>query len=274
MAAAFNYSRGLKEMLLDLLNEENNTNYKSTDILIHDEVERLPSGRNRVKIEALDPSDDIDIPFAHITFNPIPLEEVFSLCGLNLHEWMIVDENNDIQTEKIHSEILRRYGFKSGDNLFTITRDGYLGELSANSDNLVYTGSYDMSIHASLKSRVLNTKLRGMHAKPLLEDYIDESITLDAFDMPEPGIDIPQITWHYDWTVLRDYCVIEGGKLKYLDDLNDVLELYGVPKIPATATPVLRKTNASLYDNTKFDKVLVVHGETAKLTYHIHFNED
>lgn len=274
MATPFNYSRGLKEMLLDLLNEENGTNYKAKDIYIHDQVQRLPSGRNRVKIEALDPTDDIDIPFAHITFNPIPLEDVFSLCGINLHEWMVVDENHQITVERMHNEILRRYGFKSGDNLFTIDLEGYIGELKANPTNLVYTGAHTLYIQQSLITRVINTKLRGMHAKPLLEDAIDESIKVEAFVPPEDGLDIPRITWHYDWSMIRDYMVIENGKLKYLDDINEVMELYGIPKIPKTATPVLRKTNASLYDNTKFDKVMVVNGETAKLTYHIHFYED
>lgn len=271
MATAFNYNRGLKEMLLDLLNEENGTSYTTAQIKIHDEVQRLPSGRNRVKIEALEPDSDIDVPFAHITFNPIPLEEVFSLCGLNLHEWMIVDETQNILSVKMHSEILRRYGFKSGDNLFDITLDGYSGTLSAGADNLVYTGSYPLSIQQSLISRVPNTKLNGMFTKPLLQELIDESLLYEPFELPEDGLDIERITWHQNFTILRDLMVIEGGKLKYLDELNVQLEFYGVPPIPASATPIIRATNAALIDNMKYDNVLIVPGETEKLTYHIHF---
>lgn len=270
MATAFNYNRGLKEMLLDLLNEENGTNYTTNQIKIHDEVQRLPSGRNRVKIEALQPDSDIDVPFAHITFNPIPLEEVFSLCGLNLHEWMIVDETQEISADKMHSEILRRYGFKSGENLFDINLDGYTGVLAANSANLVYKGSYPLSIQQSLISRVVNTKLRGMHAKPLLEDLIDESLLYEPFEI-EDGLDIHRITWHQNFTILRDLMVLEGGKLKYLEDLNASLELYGVPPIPASANPIIRATNAALFDNMQFSNVLIVPGATEKLTYHIHF---
>lgn len=271
MATAFNYNRGLKEMLLDLLNEENGTNYTSEQILFHDGVQRLPSGRNRVKLEALNPDSDIDVPFAHITFDPIPLEEVFSLCGLNLHEWMIVDETQTLLTEKMHSEILRRYGFKSGDNLFDIVLDGYTGSLSAGKDNLVYTGSYPLTIQQSLISRVAKTKLRGMHAKPLLEDLIDESLLYVPFEPIEPGLDIQRITWHQNFTIFRDLMIIEGGKLKYLEDLNASLELYGVPPIPASGNPVIRATNAALIDNMAYDNVLIVAGESEKLTYHIHF---
>ncbi len=270
MAITTNFNQTPEELILELFNADNGTAFTSQELDILDGHKDLLGGRRSVTAKILDLSlVDADIPYATLTFQPIVIPEQFSQIELEIREIDCFDENHVVQYDKIMAEITRRYKILVDDVNFGIRQDGGVYYFYATEANRAYTGEVPIALTLSFWTRVPNRELRGFYAKEPLEWAIEDQ-SVSAFEMPEDGLDVQRVTWHQNFTEIRNLLEVKDGRLVYPDQLNAYLEQYGIPPIPADA-PVVNRIVRNPDENSKYSHILKTTGLSNKETHYLHY---
>lgn len=185
-------SKTPKEMLVELLNHDNGTDFTVDTLHVHADLNRVDA-LSEVTIETLRESDEVDIPTTKVNFRHVPLDGLFSEITIELREVDIINEARDIVTELVIAEFARKYGINTSIEWFETTGDFSNLTFSAKSDNYVYAGTIPVRVISSLHRRVANVELGGFSLieEEYLPGYDDRSWAIAS--KPEVQVTSPTL---------------------------------------------------------------------------------
>ena len=256
MTITINFNQTPKELILELFNKENGYDFSSNQIAVTEGYRDLQTGRRVVEVELLERElfEEVDIPYADISFFPIILTSLFSDVELELREIDIVDENYNIVPSKVYSELLRRYGVYADAGIFNVREEGGDYYLVANSSNQAYSGEKLITLTHSLRSRVASNILKGFLAKPSFAyEIMVQAVT--PFELPDTELDMERLTWWQNFSIISGYLTAADGILTQPELLNNSLANMGIPEIPADAVVTVRTVRESQGENPKYTHI-------------------
>lgn len=273
MAGQADIKKAPIDMLLGLFNEQNGTAYTSETLKIHDDVDHTGE-RSSITVETL--LDESDIRTATITYDPIPINELFSLTGIKLREVDIFDEAHQHDASKILAEINRKYGLYTDSENYVLDSIDGATVFSASATNPVYVGSVQVDYELSLHTRVSNKWLEGFTT----DNHIAQMITkrdVRPYEVYGKQSTLIQ-TYFHNFEVPSLLEVDETtGKIKDLERLNAILATsYNLPPIPADWEVEVRRPSPAQGDRSDCDEVCIIMPTdddfSPHVVYYFHYN--
>lgn len=166
MAYVTDFKKAPLENLLGMINEANNLGLVPGDVALRNlQAEVAPEGKTyntSVEIDLL--TNEVIDDFAKFTYKRVDLGTLFSLITPTVRQVDVPLNESGVPADAtvLYAEMLRKFGtaFTTEDFTYDLKAPGVI-TVAAKASNLMYIGSVDVHIDASLAARVKYTILDG-----------------------------------------------------------------------------------------------------------------
>lgn len=150
-------------LLLDLVNHENEKDYKLEDLDLTGIPEVIEEEGFNTQVVIRTKDNDVDYKDVTVKYNRIDLGILFSITGCRIREVDLNFVDGDLLLdEEVYAAINRRYGVNATPTDFTLSTGNNGGAtLTALTDSLAYIGELQVDIIPSLATLIPNVVLDG-----------------------------------------------------------------------------------------------------------------